>query len=91
MQWLIPKSRSFERHVTQDERKLNSNDLYIIRQLCPNLSLKRFAFLSRLDLLTGRLSRLALLDQQLFERWPPLQRYGGVAVLVLNKDQIRHA
>jgi len=84
--WLVPQGPSLDRHVTQDERKLTADDLALIENLCPRLCLKRFAFLSRLDLFTGRPSFLARVDQEIFKRWPSCRRYGGVIVLVLRND-----
>src|SRR5262249_39806336 len=47
--WLVPKTPSYERHITEDEKKLVADDLETIRALCRDLSMRRFRFFSRLD------------------------------------------
>lgn len=90
--WLVPKSASYERHITEDERKLNAHDLEVIKGLCPNVSIKRFRLFSRLDafnkkLLTGKgPSSIEKLDEQVFKHLPFMKAYGGDIVLTLTKQ-----
>jgi SAM-dependent methyltransferase len=36
----VPNAKSFERHITDDERKLSAADLRAIRELCPRTTLR---------------------------------------------------
>jgi 2-polyprenyl-3-methyl-5-hydroxy-6-metoxy-1,4-benzoquinol methylase len=88
---LRPKEASFDRHITEDERKLKATDVRVIRELC-QVEERRFRFVSRLEALvsasghalltrTGA-SRLEMLDHHLLRACPPLGVFGGNVVLV---------
>ena len=85
--WLVPKSVSYERHITEDERKLNDDDIRIIRGLCPDLSIKRFRLFSRLDALIKRgTAPLEKFDERILKLMPFMKPYGGNMVLRLKKQ-----
>jgi len=91
VRWLVPNHKSFDRHITCDERKLTAADLETIRQHSSHVSLRRFLVLSRLDRFirpTERKTPSALerLDYYLFRLFPPLEALGGYGVLTLTKD-----
>ena len=90
---LQSKEPSFEHHVTADERKLATQDLAVIRELCC-VEERHFRLVSRLETLTGPrfhtragASRLEMLDAWLLERYPPLQRLAGSIVLTCRHHQ----
>lgn len=88
---IAPKDKSFEHHITEDERKLNSNDLKIIEEIFPNMITKRYFFLARLDRFYRKgsdpaPSLLEKLDSFLFKICPPLKNLGGVVIIILKKD-----
>lgn len=85
--WLVPKTASFERHITEDERKLVDGDLKTIRELCSDLSARRFRLFSRLDRfvrIQGP-SALEMADERILSVCPFLSRFGGEIVLTLRK------
>jgi 2-polyprenyl-3-methyl-5-hydroxy-6-metoxy-1,4-benzoquinol methylase len=90
--WLVPKGASLERHITEDERKLTTEDLKTIRELCPDMSVKRFRLFSRLDAFNKNLmrgkgpSRIEKADERIFELFPFMKAYGGDVVITLNKN-----
>jgi len=49
MQRVFPKSPSFDRHITADEKKLTARDVRIIKRVFPRLEIRSFRILSRLD------------------------------------------
>jgi len=88
--WLVPKEASFERHVTEDERKLTPGDITAIRAMCPDLTLEPYLLLSRLDRFVRyprrlRWSPLERLDQVTFEALPVVRRFAGKVVLQFSK------
>jgi SAM-dependent methyltransferase len=98
--WLAPKQASFERHLTEDERKLTAGDLATIRRLSPLVSVQRFRLVARLDALPklrgiGPLvtrfyrrpgpSRLEQIDRHLLAWVPALRPFGGTAVIQVGK------
>lgn len=90
--WLIPKERSLERHITEDERKLTGHDLRTIRSLCPRMTVKRFRLFSRLDAFNkslatnGRPSSIEKIDERVFQMLPFMKVFGGDIVIALHKD-----
>lgn len=88
--WLIPRKASLDHHITEDERKLASDDLEIIKTFDSGFSMQRFLLFSRLDRFirspgSKTASMLEKLDFQLFRLLPFLKNYGGIAVIVLRK------
>ena len=89
--WLVPREVSLDRHVTQDERKLSTDDLRIIKEFDSDFSVERFLLFSRLDRFvrnseSKKSSFLEKMDARLFRLFPFLKRYGGICVLVLKKQ-----
>lgn len=89
--WLVPKTVSLDRQVTEDERKLTAEDMAIIRSFVANLSVRRFLLFSRLNRFVGDLHPalpgwLGKLDTQLFTWLPLLRVFGGIMVLELRKS-----
>jgi 2-polyprenyl-3-methyl-5-hydroxy-6-metoxy-1,4-benzoquinol methylase len=87
----VPKEKSFEHHITEDERKLNTDDLKIISDVFPGMSIHRFLLLSRVDRFirkpySSTPSLLEKVDDFIFKRFPVLDRFGGEVVLVLHKQ-----
>lgn len=83
---LVPNTVSFERHITEDERKLDAIDLEAVRSLDPDPSFKYFLLFSRLE----RFSRkhqvtLEKFDSHFFRLFPFTQRFGGRIVMTLRK------
>jgi ubiquinone/menaquinone biosynthesis C-methylase UbiE len=90
--WVLPKDRSLERHITEDERKLTSHDLRTLRALCSRMTVKRFRLFSRLDAFNknlatnGRPSSIEKFDECVFQFLPFMKTFGGDVVIVLHKD-----
>lgn len=87
---LVSNKKSFEHHITEDERKLSIRDISIINKIFPNFFAKRFTFLSRLKQFirkpdNKKLSFLEKVDYFLFKFFPFLNRFGGSIVLILKK------
>jgi ubiquinone/menaquinone biosynthesis C-methylase UbiE len=88
---IAPKGKSFENHITHDERKLNQADIDTIQSFFPNTTIKKYSLFSRFDKFfregsNPRPSLLEQLDHVLFAFFPFLKRLGGVVILVLKKD-----
>ncbi len=87
---LVPNDSSLDKNITQDERKLNAQDIATIKEVCNDVKLRRFVMLSRFNrFLAGprllRASTLEKADQFLFKVFPFLERFGGVGIFVLHK------
>ncbi|MCP4347911.1 MAG: class I SAM-dependent methyltransferase [Desulfobacterales bacterium] len=85
-----PKNKSFDKHITEDERKLTVDDIYDIKEVFNDLSIQRFVFLSRLKQFfrkadDKRPSVLEKLDYFIFDYFPFLRNFGGGVVLILRK------
>lgn len=89
--WLVPNSKSLERHITEDERKLTAKDLNLIQAMSPKTSMKRFRVFSRLDRFNAALaangepSALEKFDEQVLRVLPSLKNFGGDVVITLKK------
>lgn len=82
----FPKEKSFEKGITEDERKLTSEDLDILRSVFPDLQIEHFALFSRLDpyLLKpkpGKPSFWERLDYSLLKFSPAIKKLAGGVVL----------
>jgi ubiquinone/menaquinone biosynthesis C-methylase UbiE len=90
--FLVPKSSSLERHITEDERKLTDDDLRTIESLCPDMSVKRFRLFSRLDAFNKKLatnggpSLIEKIDERVFRLIPFMKTFGGDVVICLRKS-----
>lgn len=86
---LVSKEASFERHITQDERKLNDEDLNLIKSFGTECTFERFLLLSRLDrFIRGEAKGPSFLEQVDFRlfRWLPFIRtFGGECVIKIKK------
>ena len=88
---IFPKKRSLASHITQDERKLNAEDLKVIKNTFPDYKLKRYTFLSRFDaffspdLSSPTSTILEKFDNILFKYLPFLRIFGGEGVFILRK------
>ena len=49
VRYVMPKVKSFERHITEDERKLTKADYILLKKSFPKIITKRFLFLSRFN------------------------------------------
>jgi 2-polyprenyl-3-methyl-5-hydroxy-6-metoxy-1,4-benzoquinol methylase len=91
--WLVPKTNSFDRHVTEDERKLVAADLDLIRSITGNMVEHRFRVLTRVEALgikprTSRgASLVEMLDYGVLSAIPPVRKFGGNVVLVFRKPR----
>jgi len=93
--WLVtrfyPKGASFGHHRTHDERKLDADDLGMIRSVFPRCEITRFNLLQRFRKLwpiasSNGPSTLEKIDQRIFRIAPVLQRFGGDVLMVLRKE-----
>lgn len=82
----IPNAKSFERHITEDERKLSAADLRVIREICPDTRIRPFRLISRLDKLVLSESALERTDAALLKVLPFLGRFCGTIVMTLAKE-----
>ena len=82
---LFPNSASFERHVTEDERKLSRSDIETIRRYFPDISVRHYRLFSRLDKIVGQRRGLYRADHAILRSVPALGRYAGTAVLTFSK------
>jgi 2-polyprenyl-3-methyl-5-hydroxy-6-metoxy-1,4-benzoquinol methylase len=94
-----PNEKSFERGITEDERKITKRDVGEIAAHFPNLEIQRFRLFSRLDAfwrtlrVQGGESKLHFtfyralekFDQACFNYLPFLKPFGGDVVLTLTK------
>ncbi len=90
MRKLVPKDKSFERHVTEDERKLTPADLDLVSRVFPGARFERFSVLARADRFLRRPddprpSRLERLDYFLSGVSPAYGKLGGAVVMLLPK------
>ncbi len=85
----FPKGKSIEKHRTEDERKLNREDMRLIRQVFPLVKLRQFGVLSRLCRIlperTWLAASLQRMDHAIFRVAPVVSSLGGEVVLVLRK------
>lgn len=86
---LVSKEASFDRHITQDERKLNKEDLKLIKTFGSECTFERFMLLSRLDRFIRRDNKgpslLEQIDFRLFRWLPFIRTFGGECLIKLRK------
>ena len=95
VRFFFPNEKNLDFCITQDERKLNAQDLALIREICPTIIEKRFYVFARLDRLlrvlrlpgskSTSLMTLEKLDHWLCGKIPSLNKLGGSVVLELYK------
>ncbi|MEA9355660.1 class I SAM-dependent methyltransferase [Bacteriovorax sp. PP10] len=86
----IPNKPSFEKHITEDERKLNKVDLELIENFFPDITVERSLILSRLDKFVRsrkntKASFLEKVDHTLCKYVPYYKNLGGAAVIIFRK------
>lgn len=82
-----PNDKSFERHITDDERKLGRQDFSAIVQSFPNMRTESFRMLSRLDAILPRSAAvLERLDYSL-NGIPGFSWWRGTAIFILEKQR----
>jgi 2-polyprenyl-3-methyl-5-hydroxy-6-metoxy-1,4-benzoquinol methylase len=83
------KEASFERHITEDERKLSAEDFDVIKNYGSGCTFERFLLFARLDrFVRGDGKGPSFLEQVDFKlfRWLPFVRsFGGECVIILRK------
>ena len=85
-----PKSKSFELHITEDERKLNHRDMEIIKSIFPSTKIKQYFLLARFDKFfregsDPKPSFLEKIDYHLMSVFPFLKVLGGVRIIIMRK------
>lgn len=87
----FPKTKSFELHVTEDERKLNSEDRRILRGIFDRVDEHPFSVVARFHrIIPGHpLMRLEKIDRTLM-KIPGMQALAGCIVFVLHKASHSH-
>jgi 2-polyprenyl-3-methyl-5-hydroxy-6-metoxy-1,4-benzoquinol methylase len=92
---LCSTQKSFERCITDDERKLTTDDVKTIASIFPDLTIQRFRLCSRLDAFWRHLRspthaavqrKLERFDQTCLQLLPFLRRFGGEVVMTMRKS-----
>jgi 2-polyprenyl-3-methyl-5-hydroxy-6-metoxy-1,4-benzoquinol methylase len=86
----VPTEASFDRHITEDERKLTPSDLAEIKSYGSSAQARRFLLTARLDrfIRDGNdpgASSLEKADHKIFKLLPFTKVFGGVIVLTMAK------
>ncbi|MCF6336909.1 MAG: class I SAM-dependent methyltransferase [Gammaproteobacteria bacterium] len=86
------KSVSFEKHITEDERKLNQEDIRVLTEEFPDIKIDKFLIFSRFDpyLRKNHDSTPSLLekfDAFLMRLIPGIANLGGAMVITLKKEK----
>lgn len=87
---LVSNEPSLDEHRTEDEHKLNREQMGMVTSVFPNAEVIRFNLLARVRRFIPnkhpeRPSRIERLDQLLFRALPFTRRFGGDVVMVLHK------
>jgi ubiquinone/menaquinone biosynthesis C-methylase UbiE len=90
IKFFAPTEKSFELHITEDERKLNQVDVDILLNIFPKMEMKKYLFLSRFDKFFRKGSDpqpsiLEKIDHFLINNIPGVKYLGGVVIFVLKK------
>jgi SAM-dependent methyltransferase len=82
----FPREASLERHITQDERKLNQSDLQEIESVFGRLQALRFHSLTRVGRIIPSLKTPAMkLDFKIYRLFPAFRRTGGSVIIFCRK------
>ena len=82
----FPREVSLERHITQDERKLNQRDLREIERVFGRFETLRFHSLARVGKIIPSLKTPAMkLDFKIYSLVPAFRRTGGSVVISCRK------
>lgn len=89
--YFVPNQASLENHITEDERKLNSQDFINISAVFPDMKIERSLILSRFDKFIIKKSNknasiLEKIDMWLSRIIPGYSKLGGAAVIKLVKS-----
>lgn len=87
----FPNTASLEAHITEDERKLNSNDLQALKEVFPDMRIERSLVIARFDRFFRKLSDpkpslLEKIDYNISRFIPFYSKMGGAAVIILKKS-----
>lgn len=87
---LAPKTKSYDLHQTDDERKLTADELQCVTHMGAEVSVKRFHLTSRLSRFIrnrngGRPAAFEKLDDRLTRALPSLSNYGGIVVIKVTR------
>lgn len=86
---LVSKEASFDRHITEDERKLSHEDFAIIKSFDAGATFVRFLLFARLDRFipsgNRKVSFLEQFDAWLFRMLPFTRRFAGECIITLHK------
>jgi ubiquinone/menaquinone biosynthesis C-methylase UbiE len=90
LELIAPKKKSFDLHITEDERKLNKYDLQLIKKIFPKMIVRKYFLFARFDKFfrngnDPHPSFLEKLDSFLIKMFPLLNNLGGVVILILKK------
>lgn len=87
----FPNSKSFDQHthITEDERKLNKEDLSIIKATFPDAQISRFDALAKFYRLAPwmSLADVQKIDHQFIRLIPGMHHFGGGMILTLSKPK----
>lgn len=88
--WLVSNETSLADHRTEDEEKLNGEQMRIVQSVFPKHELIRFNLLSRFRKFLpnrhpDRPSRIEQLDRLVFRTLPFTRTFGGDVVMILHK------
>ncbi len=87
-QHFFPGTKSMERHVTEDERKLNKTDRAILASIFDRVDEFPFSVFARFHKFIrrdGALMSLEKVDSSAMKLLPPLRSFAGCIVFVLHK------
>ena len=88
----FPNKASLEAHITEDERKLNYEDLRAITKIFPEITIERSLIVSRFDKFFRRHNNsspsfLEKCDYYLSKLLPVWANLGGAAVIIVSKKK----
>jgi 2-polyprenyl-3-methyl-5-hydroxy-6-metoxy-1,4-benzoquinol methylase len=83
---LVPNTASFERHITEDERKLTSADLRVMERVFSRVEVHSFRIVSRLERLVHGVSRALEKTDYYCSVIPGYSRLRGTIVLTMRKE-----
>jgi 2-polyprenyl-3-methyl-5-hydroxy-6-metoxy-1,4-benzoquinol methylase len=89
--WILPKgTKNFSAgttyHPTDDERNLDDNDLAMMRDHFPKITIEKFRVIALLSALIGNRPVLERVDWLLFRLLPFARRFGDHVVLIMRKE-----
>jgi 2-polyprenyl-3-methyl-5-hydroxy-6-metoxy-1,4-benzoquinol methylase len=82
---VVPNCRSFERHITDDERKLDSHDLGAVRAVFPNCHVEHSRIMARLAVLAPSLHTSLEKADRLIAKVPGAHLASGTGIIIVTK------